>query len=85
MGGASASMKCYQCGELGHHADACSNKVLRCYRCGKASHRVTECKNEGATYYNCGEKSHMSNVVPQNFPSHFLQDLLLHGWLQTLA
>ena len=36
-GGAPASMKCYKCGELGHHVDACNNKVLRCYRCGYRS------------------------------------------------
>ncbi|XP_050897171.1 uncharacterized protein LOC127103987 [Lathyrus oleraceus] len=58
--GAPASFKCFKCGELGHHANKCNNKVLRCYNYGKMGHHVAECKNDGPTWYNYGEQGHIS-------------------------
>ncbi|XP_058752244.1 uncharacterized protein LOC131625399 [Vicia villosa] len=43
-GGAPATIRCYRCGEQGHHSNECENKVLRCYRCGKIGRRVLTAK-----------------------------------------
>ena len=59
-GGASAPVKCYRCGEQGHHSNECENKVLRCYKCGKMGHCAPECKNDGPTYFNCREQGHIN-------------------------
>ncbi|XP_050890692.1 uncharacterized protein LOC127096120 [Lathyrus oleraceus] len=37
-----ASIKCFKCGELGHHTNECKNEVLRCFKYGKTSHHITD-------------------------------------------
>lgn len=59
-GGAPTGVKCFKCGEMGHLANAFTNKAARCYRCGKTGHKMTECKDAGPTCFNCGEQGHIS-------------------------
>lgn len=60
MGGASASVRCFKCGEQGHCAKGYTNKVLRCFKYGKTGHHAPECKNEGPTCFNYDEQGHIS-------------------------
>ncbi|XP_050896568.1 uncharacterized protein LOC127103345 [Lathyrus oleraceus] len=36
------SVKCFKCGESGHHANECKNNILGCIKCGKTSHHVMD-------------------------------------------
>lgn len=55
-----ASVKCFKCGESGHHANGFKNNVLRCFKCGKTDHRVVDCRSDGSICYNYGEKGHIN-------------------------
>lgn len=38
-----------KCGESGHRANECKNKVMRCFKCGKTGHCIVDCKSGGLT------------------------------------
>ncbi|XP_058772875.1 uncharacterized protein LOC131646968 [Vicia villosa] len=59
-GESSAPVRCYRCGEAGHHIHECKSEENKCYRCGKAGHVVADCKGKTVTCYNCGEEGHVS-------------------------
>lgn len=60
MGDTSTSIKC---GELGHRANECKNKVLRYFKYGKPRQSISDCKNDGLTCYNCGEQGHILLII----------------------
>lgn len=60
MGETPASVKCFKCDELVHHANECMNNVMRCFKYGKIGHRFVDCKSVGSTCYNYGEQGHIS-------------------------
>lgn len=59
-GGAIHPLKCFRCGELGHHVDECKSVGRKCFKYGKQGHRIAECKSNVLTCYNCGEPEHIS-------------------------
>ncbi|XP_050920408.1 uncharacterized protein LOC127138046 [Lathyrus oleraceus] len=58
--GVSASMICFKCGELGHHATECKSIGLACFKRGKMGHLV-DYKSAILTCFNRGEPGHISS------------------------
>ncbi|XP_050878306.1 uncharacterized protein LOC127082124 [Lathyrus oleraceus] len=59
-GGAPNSVRCYKCGEFGHHISECKSTIVNCFKCGKPEHRVADYRNDVVASYNCGDQGHIS-------------------------
>ena len=64
-GDSKAPIRCYRCGESGHHIRDCKSDEKKCYKCGKAGHLSIDCKGKSVTCYNCGEEGHIRPQCPK--------------------
>ncbi|XP_058741733.1 uncharacterized protein LOC131614123 [Vicia villosa] len=88
-GDSSALVRCYNCGEVGHHKNECKLDKKKCFKCDKVAHvaadykkKVKEAVKHGATVcmlfalMNSKEKT-VSNELPvvRDFPEVFQEDV----------
>lgn len=56
------SVRCFKCGEYGHHALECKSTIVNCFKCGKTSHCAADYRSNNFTCFNCGERGHISTL-----------------------
>jgi len=62
------TLRCYNCGEMGHISKECSKEARpdKCFNCGEKGHHGKDCpKGDVPVCYTCGKSDHLSNACPQ--------------------
>lgn len=59
-GMAFASLRCFKCGENGHHIFECMSTTVTYLKCREPRHDVAECSRNVMTCFNIGEPGHIS-------------------------
>ena len=59
------SLKCFNCGDLGHRMSDCMRDMKKCTNCGNIGHVAVDCRRGKVTCFNCGEPGHLSSTCPK--------------------